>query len=86
MTLGFLEQAAVGIGRRLMRLVRAPFHAEIDRRIPGIVGRVARPVFPFETLLAGPGLQQSAVYREMLGAFAMTYVNPSDDPQRPAIK
>ena len=37
--LRLLAQPAVGIGRRLMRLIRPPFPMEIDRRIPGIVRR-----------------------------------------------
>jgi len=67
MAFGFLEQAAVGIGHRLMRLIRAPFSVKINRRIPWIVGRAAWPVLPRETLLAGPGLQQRAIHREVLG-------------------
>jgi hypothetical protein len=38
MAFGFLEQATVGIGRRLMRLIRAPFAVEIDCRLPGSSG------------------------------------------------
>src|SRR5438477_170404 len=62
-----LEQPALGIGRRLMRLIRAPLPVEIDRRITRIVGRLAGLVSPFEALLTRRGLQQSAIDREMLG-------------------
>src|ERR1700681_369869 len=45
-----LEQPAVGIGRRLMGLIRPPFPMKIDRRIPGVVWRFTGLILPCETL------------------------------------
>src|SRR6267378_8252136 len=67
MPLGLLEQPAVGIGRRLMRLIRAPFPMEIDGRIPRVVGRFVGLILPCETLLPRPRLEQRAIAGEMLG-------------------
>ncbi len=66
-SLGLLEQSAVGIGRRLVRQIRAPFPMEIDRWIAAIVWRVIGRSLPFETFLTCPRFQQRAVDGEMLG-------------------
>jgi hypothetical protein len=50
-----------------MRLIRAAFAVEVDRRIPRIIRRVTGLILPLETLLASPGLQQGPVDREVLG-------------------
>jgi hypothetical protein len=62
-----------------MRLVRTSFPVEIDRRIPGVVGRLTGLILSFETLLASPGLQQGAIDREMLGGQESAAASLRDD-------
>src|SRR5712691_1917201 len=66
MAFRFLEQPAVGVRRRLMRLIRPPFSMKIDRRISRIVRRGTGLILPLKTLQTGPGFQQGAIDGEML--------------------
>ena len=55
------------IGRRLVRLVRAPFTKEIHCRIPRVIRRAPGLILAPKTLLAGPRFPQGPVDCEVLG-------------------
>ena len=62
----FLIQPRVGVGRRLMGVVAPHLPVEIHRRILRVVGRRPVRALGFETLVAGPRLEERAVDGEML--------------------
>jgi len=63
------DALGVGIGRRLVRGVAPPLPAEVDGGVPRvIVGRRRRGLaLRAHPLVAGPGFQEGAVHREVLG-------------------
>jgi hypothetical protein len=61
-----LSQQRLGIGFRLMRLIRPLLPAKVHRGIAGIIGRWLLLVLRLETLCSRPGFQQRAVDCEML--------------------
>src|ERR1700683_3815588 len=62
-SLGLPKQTRIGIRRAFMGLVLPLLAVKID--ISSRPRRIPLPVFPSETLMAGPSLNQRSVYREM---------------------
>ena len=64
----FARQPRLGVGGRLMGIVAALLAMKVNRGIAGVIRRLLTtiPVLALEAFVAGPGLDQRAVDREVL--------------------